>query len=117
RNTVVQTFQFPPEVAMTYSYLNDVRFDLKANGGKGFAYITDSSTQGNNGIVVLDLSTGKSWRKLSGQRSVMPEPNFAPTVEGQRLMVRPPMQAERPLTIGSDGIALTPDGQTLFYRP
>ena len=47
-NKVFQTIVFPLEVAYPDSYLNDVRFDLRPNvcaGGKGVAYITDSSME------------------------------------------------------------------------
>ncbi|KAL8927349.1 MAG: hypothetical protein Q9172_001428 [Xanthocarpia lactea] len=45
-NTVFQTILFPPTVAYSDSYLNDIRFDLRPSvtaSGKGIAYITDSS--------------------------------------------------------------------------
>lgn len=32
--------------------------------GEGVAYITDSSTDGRNGLIVVDLGTGHSWRHL-----------------------------------------------------
>ncbi|MDQ0689351.1 sugar lactone lactonase YvrE [Arthrobacter sp. W4I7] len=62
-DTVVKTILFPQDVALPTSYLNDVRFDLR-RGQEGIAYITDSSDQGPNGIVVADLATGESWRRL-----------------------------------------------------
>ena len=48
---------FPPDVALPTSYLNDVRFDLR-RGEAGFAFLTDSSDKGPNGIIVVDLATG-----------------------------------------------------------
>ncbi|KAK1911653.1 hypothetical protein P3342_012956 [Pyrenophora teres f. teres] len=62
-NTIIQTIVFPPTVAYPDSYLNDVRFDLRSSvttSGKGVAYITDSSSEGRNGIVVVDLGTGRA---------------------------------------------------------
>jgi sugar lactone lactonase YvrE len=44
-NRVVRVIRFPPDVVMSTSYLNDVRFDLR-QGAQGVAYITDSSAQG-----------------------------------------------------------------------
>jgi len=38
-----------------------------------------------------------------------------PIVEGQQLLQREPGQAPKPLAIGSDGIALSGDGKTLYY--
>src|SRR4051812_12792780 len=61
-NKVFKTITFPPEVALKTTYLNDVRFDLR-KGKAGVAYITDSSGQGPNGILVVDLATGQSRRR------------------------------------------------------
>jgi sugar lactone lactonase YvrE len=62
-STPAQTIIFPPDVAYAETFLNDVRFDLR-QGAAGVAYITDSSTMGRNGIVVVDLGSGRSWRHL-----------------------------------------------------
>ena len=64
---------FPPEVTMLDAYLNDIRFDLR-RGKEGMAFITDSSEKGPNGIVVVDLATGKSWRRLNNHPSTRPSP-------------------------------------------
>ena len=64
-NEVVKTIVFPGTVAYAESYLNDVRFDL-TKGEEGVAYITDSSSEGRNGIVMVDLGSGESWRHLDG---------------------------------------------------
>jgi sugar lactone lactonase YvrE len=115
-NKVFQKIQFPPDVVLPTTYLNDVRFDMR-RGKDGMAFITDSASKGPAGIIVVDIHTGKSWRRLSGHPSVMPEPNFVPQVEGQPLMVREPGKPPQPLTIGSDGIAISADGKTLYYTP
>jgi sugar lactone lactonase YvrE len=112
---LVKTIPFPPDVVRTNSYTNDIRFDL-ARGAEGMAYLTDSSLKGDNGLIVVDLASGKSWRRLDKHPSTLPEPNFAPTVEGQPLKNRPPAGGEQPLTIGSDGIAV-PAGGRLYYCP
>lgn len=113
---VVQTIVLPPDVAKPTSYLNDVRFDL-TRGEAGFAYITDSSTSGDNGLIVVDLATEESWRKLDRHVSTLPEPDFIPIVEGQPLLNRPPDGVASSMTIGADGIALSPESDRLFYRP
>jgi sugar lactone lactonase YvrE len=58
---VVKKIVFPQDVALTTTYLNDVRFDLR-RGGEGMAFITDSAQKGPNGIIVVDLASGESWR-------------------------------------------------------
>lgn len=60
---IVRKILFPPEVVPANSYPNDVRFDLR-RGAEGMAFITDSG--GSNGIIVVDLATGRSWRRLTG---------------------------------------------------
>jgi sugar lactone lactonase YvrE len=60
---VVRTILFEPDVALPTTYLNDVRFDLR-RGAAGTAFITDSADGGSNGIIVADLDTGESWRRL-----------------------------------------------------
>jgi sugar lactone lactonase YvrE len=95
------------------TYLNDVRFDLK-RGDQGTAYITDS---GAGGIIVVDLASGEAWRKLDGHPSVLADKSVTLMVEGQPLKRRPPTGDEQPVMINSDGIALSPDGATLYYTP
>lgn len=120
-NQVFQTILFPPTVAYPDSYLNDVRFDLRANltpTGKGIAYITDSSAEGRNGIVVADLGTGESWRHLDLDRSVRSEPQFLPFVWGAPVYSVPRTGAAYGyLSMGSDGIAISADGGNLCYGP
>lgn len=114
QNRILATIVFPRNVALPTSYLNDVRFDLR-RGRAGMAFITDSSDTGPNGIVVVDLATGRSWRRLNDHPSTKAEPNFLPNVEGQPLMARQPGQPPQHLKLGADGIAISADGQRLFY--
>lgn len=115
---VVQTILFPQDVALPTSYLNDVRFDLR-RGGAGIAYITDSSSKGPNGIIVVNLQSGESWRRLHDHPSTKAEPPHAylPIVEGQPLFERPPDGPPKPYTSGADGIAIGADGSRLYYCP
>lgn len=113
---VVQTITFPSDVALKKSYLNDVRFDL-TRGEAGTAYITDSSGAGDNGIVVVDMKSGESWRRLHRHEAVQAEEKFVPIVEGEPLMQRPEGGEPSHMTVGSDGIALGADGKRLYFRP
>jgi sugar lactone lactonase YvrE len=113
---IVKTIQFPPDVVLPTTYLNDIRFDLR-KGQDGIAYITDSSDKGANGIIVVDLATGRSRRRLHDHPSTRAEPNFLPFVEGQAMMLRRPGQPPQYLRIGSDGIAISADGSRLYYCP
>jgi sugar lactone lactonase YvrE len=113
---VLKTISFPPNVVLPTTYLNDVRFDLR-RGKQGTAYITDSGDQGPNGIIAVNLESGWSMRRLSGNPTVMADPEFVPAVEGESLMQMSPGQLPKKLTIGADGIAISPDGKTLYYCP
>ena len=81
----------------------------------GFAYLTDSSDQGPNGIVVVNLGSGKSWRRLNNHVSTLPEPGYVSFAEGRPLYQTEPGKPARPVRFGSDGIAISADGSKLFY--
>lgn len=115
-NRIFKKIEFPADVALPTTYLNDIRFDLRRGQG-GMAFITDSASQGPGGIIVVDLASGKSWRRLSGHPSVMAQPGFTPVVEGEPLMMRQAGKPPRPLKMATDGIAISNDGKTLYYRP
>jgi sugar lactone lactonase YvrE len=115
-NKVVKTIVLSPDTVLPTTYINDVRFDLR-KGKSGMAFITDSSVSGPGAIIVVDLATGESWRKLSGDASTSPDPAFIPVVEGERLAVREKGKAPAPFNVASDGIALSADGATLYYCP
>jgi sugar lactone lactonase YvrE len=115
-NQIARKFVFPGSVALTTSYVNDVRFDMH-RGTEGMAFITDSASTGANGIIVVDLATGESWRRLNDHPSTKPDPSFVPIVEGEVLQMWLPGQAPSRFAVGADGIAISPDGKTLYYCP
>lgn len=115
-NRVQRVYPFPESVAHPTSYLNDVRFDL-TRGRAGYAFITDSSANGPNGIVVLDLATGQSWRRLNDHPTTKADRSVIPVVEGQRLMRRKSHAPPDRVTVGSDGIAIAPRRDRLYYCP
>ena len=115
-NRVTKKIIFPANVALPTTYLNDVRFDLQ-RGPEGMAFITDSSSSGPNGIIVVDLASGKSWRRLHDHPSTRPDPQFVPVTEGQILQMRIPGRPPARFEVGSDGIAISADGKTLYYCP
>lgn len=121
-DTIIQTIVFPASVATPFSYLNDVRFDLRGNlsgasSGAGVAYITDSSNEGRNGIIVVDLGSGEAWRRLDGLPAVRAEGQFVAHIWGEPLYGLP-QGADGPVgyaPVGSDGITLSADGEELFW--
>jgi sugar lactone lactonase YvrE len=115
-NTVEKVIPFPANVALPTSYLNDVRFDLRKGRG-GVAYITDSGAGSPGGIVVVDLDSGRSYRRLNNHPSVQPVPKFVPFVEGRAVFSTPKGKFPKYLGLKSDGIALSADGSRLYYCP
>jgi sugar lactone lactonase YvrE len=113
---VVQTIFFPAAVAGPTAMLNDVRIDL-GKGKAGTAFLTDSSNEGPNGLVVVDLAAGTAMRRLDNHPTTRPDPSLTASSEGQSLIVRQGPGAGQPYRVGSDGIALDADGHHLFYRP
>ncbi len=115
-NKIVKKIVFPRDVAGPNAYLNDVRIDL-AVGTAGTAFITDSSEKGPNGIVVVDLASGKSLRRLNDHPSTKYEVSFIPVVEGQPLLKRMPGKPPQRDKTGADGLTLSGDGKNLFFGP
>lgn len=110
---------FPQDVALPTTYLNDIRFDLR-RGSEGMAFITDSAQKGPNGIIVVDLASEQSWRRLHDHQSVKPEElqTFLPIVEGRPFLERQPDgSVKHGASMGSDGIAINADGTRLYYCP
>ncbi|WP_239158146.1 major royal jelly family protein [Streptomyces sp. SID13726] len=98
--------KIPSNVVPADGCPNDVRLDPR-RGAEGMAFITDSG--GDNGIVVVDLATGRSWRRLAGDPSALPDPDFLPVIDGRPFMNRPAGAAPTHYEVGSDGIALSDD--------
>jgi sugar lactone lactonase YvrE len=118
-NKVIKKILFPQEVALSTTYLNDVRFDLRRRS-QGMAFITDSSQNGPNGIIVVDLDSGASWRRLHDHPSTKPEQlkTFLPIVEGRPFLEhQPDGSVKQGAGMGSDGIAISSDGDRLYYCP
>jgi sugar lactone lactonase YvrE len=116
-NQLVKKILFPQDVALPTTYLNDIRFDLRRGSG-GIAFITDSAQKGPNGIVVVDLASGESWRRLNDHPSTKAEEleNFLPIVEGRPFLVKQENGSiKQAANMGSDGIAISATGERLYY--
>jgi len=115
-NKVVKTLVFPANVILPSTYINDMRFDFRT-GKEGTVYVTDSSVSGPGAIIVMDIATGKATRRLDGDVSTSADKRFIPTVEGEAMLARGADGTAKPFGVASDGIALSPDGQTLYFSP
>ncbi|PWN41571.1 hypothetical protein IE81DRAFT_334852 [Ceraceosorus guamensis] len=117
---VEQTITFPGDVHFPDSSMNDVRFDLRVNmteSGQGVAYVVDSSNEGRNAVIVVDLGTGHSWRRLEQHPSMLHTYNNRASYAGVPTYIDIRGQQELSNKEGFDGIALSPDGQWLYYSP
>ncbi|VWX62994.1 conserved exported hypothetical protein [Burkholderiales bacterium 8X] len=102
----LQTIGFDESVAPQGSYLNDVRFSPDGRT----AYITDSGARG--ALVVVDLSSGRARRVLDGHPSTQTEKDVLVKADGRVLR----RTDGRAVEFAADGIALSPDGGTLFWQ-
>ncbi len=105
-NQVVKTIPFDSSTVLQASYINDVRI---APDGKT-AYLTDSGAEG--ALIVVDLDSGSAKRLLSGHASTMPDKSVTVQYDGKPLR-RPD---GRGVDFAADGIALSPDGKTLYWQ-
>jgi len=90
--------------------MNDVRFDMRQNvtdSGEGIAYIVDSSNEGRNGLIMLDLGTGDSWRQLDEHPSVLRVFGDVPVYQGVPFYVKQPGMNVGYQQEGLDGIELS----------
>ena len=96
-------YYFPDSILTPGSYLNDFRIDIAT----GNAYITDS---GEGALIVTNLYSGESRRLLDGHPSCMSEGTRIEIdgIEWSFGGVLP--------DVHSDGIALTPDGEWLYWH-
>ena len=111
---VVKTVRFPRHVVLETTYLNDVRLDLRRGAG-GMAFVTDSSSEGPNAIIVVDLASGRSWRKLHDHPSVKADKRFLAFLEGAPVLMNKPGELLKPALVGADGISLDAGGDRLWF--
>jgi sugar lactone lactonase YvrE len=105
---VIRVIPFDDATAPKASYLNDVRIDVPRN----VAYITDS---GLGAIVVVDLESGSSRRVLADDPRTKAE-DIVPIIEGRELRFSGGPNAGKVPQIHSDGIALSADGEWLYWQ-
>lgn len=109
-NTISKTYTLPADVHFPDSYMNDLRFDLRANvteSGGGIAYIVDSSDEGRNGFIMIDLGTGESWRQLSQHPSTLRGSEDVPSYQGLPFYYRSEGNPVNFLQEGLDGEELS----------
>jgi sugar lactone lactonase YvrE len=91
---------------------------VPCSSGEGIAYITDSSSEGRGGLIVVDLGTSQSWRHLDLHPSVMADEMIITSYNGNLLNpVSPSNGVYYHWTYGVNAIAISPDGDYIYYGP
>jgi sugar lactone lactonase YvrE len=103
-NSIEEVYRFEG-ILSDKSYINDVRVDTR----RRTAYLTNSN---EGGIIVIDLETGIIRELLRDHFSVKHDASFKLIVDGKEFK-----KNGKPVHLQSDGIALTPDGEWLYYKP
>lgn len=103
-------FLIGPDLAdPTTSFLNDLAIDEES----GLVFISDTGLRGGgptpSGIIVYDIETGEARRVLDAHPSVQNDPERPLQVNGEDVFPGSPLMA------GINGIALSPDGETLYW--
>ncbi|WP_163100867.1 L-dopachrome tautomerase-related protein [Peribacillus alkalitolerans] len=110
-NMMIDSVKIPDEIASyRTSFLNDLVVDNK----NGFVYITDSGNGWTDhpvvgGIIVYNMKTKTFRRVLDRHYSTQDFPGFIFEIDTK------PVFKNKPIKIGSDGIALSADRTTLYY--
>jgi Gluconolactonase len=106
RTDIVQrVFVFDSTTAPPGSYLNDVR----VSADQERAYITDSNL---GGLVVVDLLDGSARRVLDDHPSTAADTSYVLRVGDGELRTADGSVPQ----IASDGLALSPNGESLYYH-
>ncbi|HTV72840.1 MAG TPA: L-dopachrome tautomerase-related protein [Candidatus Acidoferrales bacterium] len=113
-NTICKKIVFDQNVVPETSFLNDLRVDL-SRGAEGTIYITDSGEKSSNGLIVVDIATGRAIRRLANHRSVKAVDRYLGVVEGRPFQNHKRGQKPEPNKTGVDGIALEADGSKVYY--
>lgn len=101
---LLRSISLPPSVLPAGGNLNDLRLDSE------HAYITDS---GLGAIIVVNLRSGASVRRLAEHPSTKMLPERRPVGEDGQVLLMPDGSDHQ---VHSDPIEISPDGQWLYYQ-
>jgi sugar lactone lactonase YvrE len=91
------------------SFLNDIVVDEAHK----IAYVSDSGLRSapdnQAGLIVVDFGTGRARRVLDRHASLMPQAGVKVVSHGEEVW------PGKPLVLGVNGIALSPDARTLYW--
>lgn len=93
------------------SFVNDLAVDIE----RRTVYIADPAGD-LSALIVVDTRDGHARRVLQGHRSVVPEP-IDMLIDGRMLRITRPDGSQALARIGVDPIALSADGDWLYFGP
>ena len=102
---LLRSISLAPSVLPPGANLNDLRLDSE------HIYLTDS---GLGAIIVINLASGVSTRRLGEHFSTKMIPERRPLGENGQPLLRPDGSDHQ---VHSDPIEISPDGQWLYYQP
>lgn len=106
---VVRTIGLDAVADRKGSFLNDIVVD----DVRRIAYVSDSGLRSapdnRAGIIVVDYASGRARRVLDRHPAVLPQPGATVVSHGEEVW------PGKPLVLGVNGIALSPDGKTLYW--
>lgn len=102
---LLRSISLPASVLPAGGKLNDIRLDSE------HAYLTDS---GLGAIIIVNLRTGVSLRRLANHPSTKMNPERRPIGEHGRPLQKPDGSDTQ---VQSDPLEISPDGQWLYFQP
>lgn len=88
---------------------------LQVDSRRGVAYVGDAAAEGPNAILVVELASGEVVRRLEGLGETRPDPVRVLRSEGRALVLARGPRKGAPLRRGVSALALTPDGDQLWF--
>jgi sugar lactone lactonase YvrE len=115
-DTIVRTVELPVESLVANSALKDFRLDFN-RGRDGVAFITDSAPNAE-ALIVLDLASRRTVRRLVGSPTVSAHPGRTAIVGYEPLLVsgdRKHQERPTPWLVGLNALELSANNETVYF--
>jgi sugar lactone lactonase YvrE len=115
-DTIVRTVELPVESLVANSALKDFRLDFN-RGRDGVAFITDSAPNAE-ALIVLDLATRRTVRRLVGSPTVSAHPGRTAIVGYEPLLVSGDgkhQERPTPWLVGLNALELSANNETVYF--
>jgi sugar lactone lactonase YvrE len=115
-DTIVRTVELPVESLVANSALKDFRLDFN-RGRDGVAFITDSAPNAE-ALIVLDLASRRTVRRLVGSPTVSAHPGRTAIVGYEPLLVSGDgkhQERPTPWLVGLNALELSANNETVYF--